>query len=114
MRLTQYRFGSVAVDETKYNRDVIITPNQVFHPWIRRQGHSLYPEDLECLMQRPPETLVIGTGAFGRLKVPAATRDWLESKGITLIELPTAQAVEECNKRLTQRQYVACGLHLTC
>lgn len=114
VQITGYRFGSVTVDETKYYRDVIITPNQVLHPWIRRQGHLLHPEDLEWLIPQSPEILIIGTGAFGRLKVPASTRDWLESKAIKLIELPTAQAVEECNERLAQGQHVACGLHLTC
>ncbi len=79
---------------------------------MRRKGHALYPEDLDWLMPRAPTVLIIGTGAFGRLKVPVETEQWLASRGIELIALPTARAIVEYNHRATAN--VACGLHLTC
>jgi len=113
-RITDYRFGKVKVDGKLYHRDVLVFGDEILSPWIRREGHSLCSEDLAWLVPRRPRVLVLGTGAFGRLKVPEETREWLNSRGIELVALPTEKAVGEYNRRVETTGRVACGLHLTC
>ncbi len=110
--ITDYRFGRVRIGDMVYHRDVLVHENEVLCPWVRREGHALYPEDLDWLMPRAPTVLIIGTGAFGRLKVPVETEQWLASRGIELVSLPTGRAIAEYNRRVAPN--VACGLHLTC
>jgi len=74
----------------------------------------LHPNDLDWLITRSPEILVVGTGAFGRLQVPETTKKWLELKGIEPVALPTREAVGEYNRRVERGENVACSLHLTC
>ncbi len=112
--ITDYRFGRVKIGGKPYHRDVLIIEDEILSPWVRQEGHSLCPDDLAWVVSRRPRVLVIGTGAFGRLRVPEETREWLRSRGIELIVLPTAEAVEEYNRRAAAAERVACGLHLTC
>ena len=112
VHITDYRFGRVKVGNTIYHRDVLVSGDDVLCPWVRREGHALYPEDLKWVVERSPEVFIIGTGAFGRLRVPQETKEWLAARGIELVALPTAQAITEYNRRPAAR--VACGLHLTC
>ena len=57
--------------------------------------------------------LVVGQGAYGRMRVPAETRQALQAAGIELIAQPTEQACQTYN-RLRQKRAVAAALHLTC
>lgn len=113
-RITEYRFGKVKVDGKPYYRDVLVLEDEILSPWVRREGHSLCPDDLVWVVSRRPRVLVLGTGAFGRLRVPEETREWLKSQGIELVALPTEKAVGEYNRRAEATEHVACGLHLTC
>ena len=111
-KISNYHFGRVRIGRTLYHHDVLVCGDEVLSPWVRREGHSLHPDDLDWLIPRKPQTLIIGTGAFGRMRVPEETKDWLTEQGIELIALPTKRAIEEYNRRTAAR--VACGLHLTC
>ncbi len=57
--------------------------------------------------------MVIGQGAYGRMDVPAATRQAIEKAGIEVIEQKTGQAYLTYN-RLREKRKVAAALHLTC
>jgi len=92
--------------------DVIILPHRVIPSWWRKDGHSLDPADLGAVVEAQPETFIMGCGAYGALRVPQSTRDFLHGKGIELIEEPTGRAIEKYTAMAGER--VACGLHLTC
>jgi len=112
-RITGYRFGRLEVDGKPYTRDVIICPDQVRGNWRREQGHVLNLQDLDEVLQIGPEVLIVGQGAFGRMRVPQETRAGIRSRGIELIVLPTQEACEAYNRLREQRRVVA-ALHLTC
>lgn len=112
VNITDYHFGRVRIDGKVYHHDVLVCGDEILSPWVRQEGHSLHPDDLDWLMPRKPQALIVGTGAFGRLRVPDATQEWLKSQGIELIALPTKEAISEYNRRASA--HVACGLHLTC
>jgi len=112
-QIDSYHFGEVVVDGKRYRSDVIIFPDRVQPNWWREEGHTLAPADIWEVLQNPPEVLVVGLGAYGRMVVPSETRRRLEEAGIQLIALPTEQACRTYNQ-LSRDRIVVAALHLTC
>jgi len=113
-KVEDYSFGNIKIDGVTLKVDLIICPDGIRENWWRKEGHSLYPEDIQKVLDEvQPDTVIIGRGANGALSVPDKTKEWIESKGITLITLPTGQAVEKYNE-LSEKSSVIAGLHLTC
>jgi len=111
--IDSYAFGSIEIDGQVYTSDVIIYPGHVDPSWWRKRGHSLCPDDLRDAVAASPDVLVIGTGAYGAMQVPDATRRWVEEQGIEFVAMKTKAACEEYNRRSGNARVVA-GLHLTC
>jgi len=111
--IESYRFGHIEIDGTTYTKDVILLPDRVIDHWWRRQGHSLHPDDLTAVLDAEPEILVVGRGAYGRMRVPDQTREAIEARGIKLIVEKSSSAVETYN-RLREERDAAAALHLTC
>lgn len=112
-RIERYAFGEIVIDGKTYRRDVIVGPAGVRPDWWRLEGHSLAVEDLAEVLADPPETLVVGQGAYGRMEVPPATREAIEAAGVRLLAAPTEEAVRLYN-RLREQGRVVAALHLTC
>ena len=73
-KIESYRFGQIVIDGRTYHKDVIITPRGILPNWWRAQGHSLSIADLAAVLENPPQVLVIGQGAFGRMRPAEHTR----------------------------------------
>ena len=60
--------------------------------------------------------LIVGTGAYGRMAVPEATRRWLAAQGIEVHIAPTSEAAKLLNELLAADPAgrVAGAFHLTC
>lgn len=111
--IEEYRFGQIVIDGREYSNDVIIFPDHVQSDWWREQGHSLVMSDLDTVVERKPETLIVGRGANGRMRIPDETRSELEEKGIEVRAEKTDRAVELYREIMGDREVVA-ALHLTC
>jgi hypothetical protein len=112
-KIESYRFGRLVVDGQAYTTDLILLPDRILDGWWRQEGHVLHPADLDAVFDAAPDVLIVGQGAYGRMRVPDETARALASAGIELIALRTAQAVERYNAR-PAGQRVAAALHLTC
>lgn len=112
MLIERYSFGRMIIGGKVYTADLIIAGEEIFPSWWRKEGHSLCPEDLELVIARKPEILVIGTGAYGAMDVPFETEKFLEEQGIEVIWKPTAEAVEIFNSISGRKK--AGAFHLTC
>ncbi len=108
-----YRFGCITIEGKDYHADVIIYPDRVDDSWRRKEGHRLSLEDLKGVLGEEPDTLVVGTGYFGRMTIDPEVRDVCEKKGITLIASRTGKAWAEIS-RLKETRKVVAVLHLTC
>jgi hypothetical protein len=108
-----YDFGWIVIDGRTYTNDLIIFPDRIEAEWWRREGHALHIEDIESIVAAKPELLIVGTGKYGVLKVPAQTRAYLHANGIDLLVEPTDKAVELYNYYAGAKKVVA-ALHLTC
>jgi len=115
MRIDRYDFGELVVDGREIRTDVLLTPGGVQEHWWRREGHVLRLEDLGGLLDGHPELLIIGSGAFGRMRPDPGLGPELAARGVTVEVLPTAAAVDRINELLRLgRGSWAGALHLTC
>lgn len=97
MKIESYSFGFIKINDAEYKSDVIVFPDRISGDWWRKNGHSLVMEDMRGIMDFSPDVLVIGTGAYGLMDVPAATRETLEKAGIEVLEAKTAEACRMYN-----------------
>ncbi len=111
--IDEYRFGQIVIDGESCTSDVIIFPDRVMSNWWRDQGHALSVDDLQKVLAACPQVLIVGTGAYGRMVVPAETRDHVEEQGIEVISHKTEKACRIYNQIRQEKQAVA-ALHLTC
>jgi hypothetical protein len=115
MHIDQYRFGTLVVDGRNINGDVLVTPSGVREHWWRREGHVLCREDLGTALDPDVRRLVVGTGAYGRMRPAAGLERELAEDGVDMEVLPTADAVDRINALLRARAVGWAGaLHLTC
>jgi len=113
-RISDYEFGRIAIADQTYTSDVIIAPEQVIDSWWRKEGHNLQIEDLDDIVNAKPDMLVIGTGYYGRMQVPAKTKLYLEEQGIKVLQARTKDAVAEFNQLQKEHARIVAALHLTC
>lgn len=113
MNIEHYSFGKIIIDGKTYTSDVIIYPEKVDSSWWRKQGHSLYIDDLKDVIAEKPELLIVGTGNSGVMVVPQETVSYLKSKGIEVNIARTNEAVKLFNKFQKEKRTIA-ALHLTC
>jgi hypothetical protein len=111
-RIEGYRFGHVVVDGEEQTRDVIVLPDRVLSDWWRADGHRLVLADLADVVEELPERLVVGTGAYGRMRPDPEVLDELRQRGVEVEALPTAEAVRRYRELDPRR--TAAALHLTC
>ncbi|MBD3230409.1 MAG: hypothetical protein GF329_19675 [Candidatus Lokiarchaeota archaeon] len=111
--IDSYSFGKIVIDGKKYTNDLIILPNRIKDNWWRKKGHKLLVDDISDDLDSNIDTLIIGTGAYGRMKVPKNTRTYIKSKDIKLIVKKSENACKAYNK-IHDSGNVALAIHLTC
>jgi hypothetical protein len=111
-RIADYSFGRVTIDGQEETRDVIILPGRVVRNWWRHDGHSLVLDDLEDVLDELPPRLVVGSGAYGRLRPDPTTLEELRARGVEVEVLPTEEAVQRY--AALNPAETAAALHLTC
>src|SRR5438034_7265045 len=111
-RIEGYRFGHLVVDGEEQTRDVIVLPERVLSDWWRADGHRLVLSDLDEVIEELPERLLVGTGAYGRLRPDPGALEELRRRGVEVEALPTDEAVARYGELDPRR--TAAALHLTC
>ncbi|XP_041088775.1 mth938 domain-containing protein [Polyodon spathula] len=75
---------------------------------------GVQPADLEEVLKKGVETLVIGRGMSEALQVPSATLDYIKKQGVEAKVLQTEKAVREYNTLAAQGNKVGGVFHSTC
>ena len=115
MHIDRYGFGTLVADGHGIHTDVLLTHGRVREHWWRREDHVLHLEDLDVLLDGHPERLVVGTGAYGRMRPAAGLEQELAARGVVAEVLPTAAAVDRINELLHDGAAGwAAAPHLTC
>ena len=116
MRFEHYEFGSIRLDGTTYDHDLVIDGGEVrkrkkgpSRELRARYGHTplSIQEDIPWNCRR----LVIGSGAAGSLPIVDEVADEAERRGVELVVLPTSEAIEELERSPDDTNAI---LHLTC
>src|SRR4029453_18917807 len=100
MRFEGYEFGSIRVDGTTYDHDLVIDHGEIRK---RRKGPArelraqFGPTPLTVAEDIPWDCrrLVIGSGAAGSLPIVDDVGEEAARRGVELLVLPTPQAIEE-------------------
>lgn len=111
--IDSYKFGKIVVDGNTYTSDLIIFPDKIKENWIRKKGHKLYPEDLKDVVEYKPDLLIVGKGAYGFMKIPNETKEFLKSKDIDFKSYKTKKACEKYNE-ISKEKDIVFAMHLTC
>lgn len=111
--IENYDFGQIFINGEKYNSDLIIFKDHIYDSWWRKEGHNLCIDDITEIIDKKPDTLIIGTGYYGLMKVSEELIKYLESNNIEVIIKKTKDACDEYNT-LHQKKNVVAAFHLTC
>lgn len=114
MKIMHYSFGKIIVNGNEYTQDIIVFPDKIFPSWWRREGHSLCIEDLAEVLKNNVNILIVGTGAYERMRVPESLIEELKQKGIETFVRNTEKAVDLFNQLIDEGEKVAGAFHLTC
>jgi hypothetical protein len=112
--IESYHFGAMTVRGQVHRNDLKIIGEDIVGNWWRREGHALHAEDIDDILYAKVETLVVGTGASGAMKVTAEAAEALEGRAIELLAVPTEEAVALFNRLHGKGKAVAGAFHLTC
>lgn len=112
--IESYSFGSMTVTGQRHGNDLKIIENKIVGNWWRKEGHALYAQDIDDILYASVETLVVGTGAYGGMKITGEAEEALGAQGINLVAVPTKEAVSIFNSLHEQGKKIAGAFHLTC
>jgi hypothetical protein len=116
-RIAHLAWGRLEVEGLPSFKDAKLFPGGG-REWDWREtgtGHipGIQPADVEELLQKGAEVLVLSQGITGRLQVSRETLRFLEQKGVPVHVLRTEEAVQLYNQ-LRETQRVGGLFHSTC
>jgi hypothetical protein len=116
MRFGRFKFGSIQIDGTRYEHDVVIDGGRIRKRKKKASkafrssfGHTPLSnaEGIPWACRR----LVVGTGAHGALPVMEDVKREAQARHVELLVFPTAQAIDELAKGSKDMNAI---LHVTC
>lgn len=112
MRIDFYDFGRIKIEGEVYERDVIIFPDRVVCLWTRKESHY-FDNVPDIVNQVEIETVIIGTGYDGVMRVAPNVEEFFKAKGIKVIVQKTIDAWKTYNE-LSKTKKIIALFHLTC
>jgi hypothetical protein len=120
MKIDSTVFGSITIDGTPYPHDILI---RLSGEVVKRKkklskkyygtSHILSLEEAEFVYEKGCDTLVLGTGQYGNVKLSPEAAEFFEHHDCRVILLPTPDAIEAYNKSRGKAKTI--GLfHVTC
>ena len=112
MKIQNYEFGKIKIDGQDFDDDLIIDDKEgEISRWIREEGHKVSVSDLDRLKEKNPDTVIIGSGNSGQMRVSEEAKNFIENKGSKMIIDTTDKAVKKYNKIKGSKIGM---FHLTC
>jgi len=123
MNFQETKFGSITIDGKKYKHDVYLFVDGTLQRRDKSHsprigGHrSLSEWELEQVLKKGPEILIIGMGQSGVLPFTDGVKNIIESikeKNIQIIQDITPKILDKANTALKSGKKVAGIFHTTC
>jgi len=110
------QFGSVVIDNKKYNQVLIINDSIIERDYNKLEelfgtSHKIGNWERDELLKGNPEAIIIGTGQSGAMEVDQDFIGFMKEKNIEVIIAKTLEAIEIYNK---QNKKVNALIHTTC
>lgn len=112
MNIDSYDFGRMEINGKLYKKDLIILPDKIIDNWWREEGHLLQISDLFEVFEIKFDILIIGTGAYGFMKISEDLIEKLNDMKIEYYILETPKAVKKFNE--IKNKIKSGAFHLTC
>ena len=107
-------FGSIIIDHKTYDTDVIVSWDGKIKEATTVVRHLFGKKELDEILKKKPELIIIGTGDSGFLKVSDEIKKVCSQKRIELIELISKNAIAKFNENASRNKKVVAFIHVTC
>ena len=108
-QFTGYGSGYVAVNNQRYERSLVVTPETIHDTWDVADVDSIGANELAFLLELKPEILLLGTGATHRFPGPAALREFARAQ-IGVESMDTAAACRTFNILMAEGRNVVAAI----
>lgn len=114
VKIDSTKFGSITIDGRIYDRgdNYIIFWDGEITGLHTAERHMFGKPELEIILKKNPEMIVVGTGVSGLLRVSEEVRSLCRQKGVELVEMISREAIIKFNENLDKR--VVAFIHVTC
>lgn len=90
-QFTGYGAGYVTVNQRRYQRSLVVTPEAIHESWEVAAVEHLSIEAVRFLLELKPEIVLLGTGANQRFPAPAVLREFAGAQiGVETMDTPAA------------------------
>ena len=110
------KFGSITINgRTYYEEDnYIVFWDGEIKGLHTAERHLFGRPELEMILKKNPEIVIVGTGISGLLRVSEDARSLCRGKEVELVEIVSKKAVIKFNESINQEKKVAAFIHVTC
>jgi hypothetical protein len=118
--IERYKFGSIVINGRTYNHDVIVDWDWRVDSWWRKESHTMDWDDFQKAIDKNPDVIIVGTGAYGVARITQFVQQEIAKKGIQLIVDKTEEAVKTFNviqqkmEEGEEKKRIVGLFHLTC
>jgi uncharacterized protein len=90
-QFTGYGAGYVAVNNQRYERSLVVTPEAIHDAWAVTGVDAIVANELTFLIELKPEILLLGTGPTHRFPGTDALREFARAQiGVETMDTPAA------------------------
>jgi len=109
-------FGSITIDGKTYDEEdnYIVSWDGEITGLHTAERHVFGRPELEMILKKNPEMVIVGTGDSGLLRISEEVRKLCRDKRIELVEMISKVAIRKFNDAFNQEKKVAAFIHVTC
>ena len=111
MPVESVSFGEIIVNGKTYYSDIVISWDDKVQ--LLEKTHIIGPSLIKKVLERKPESIVVGVGLEGTVKIHPAVKVALKKRKINLFIDNTSNAAEIFNALQGQRRKVTGIMHVT-
>lgn len=109
---TGYGEGYVSINDQRYEKNLVVAPDQPVADWNAESFDALTPAHFEALLELKPEIVILGTGERLRFPRPEVTRS-LAHAAVGFEAMDTKAACRTYNILMAEGRQVVAAILVT-
>lgn len=117
-KINKTTFGSITIDNQKYNHDVLIRLDSKVKKRKKKLSKNIYGtshiislDEAKQVYEKGAKSLIIGTGQYDQVKLSEDASQYFQKKKCKIMLRPTPKAIETWNN---EEGKVIALFHVTC